>query len=657
MKRLLFFSLFSFGILNINAQNIDSLMLVYKNSNSDSVKVACASMASELCDEDKIKDYVQKTLSVISKVKNKNIYFLSEEAKAYNNLGFYNSYNTQYLDAIDNYLKAIAILEKNNIVNQDINSSVYNNLAVIYMKLEKYDLAKLNFRKSLAFDMKLGLETQITLDYNNLATLYSHMDLRDSSIYYYKKSLPGSLKMDKKKFAIVTLGNLSEIYYQTHNIDSSRHYSMAAFKLFEDSKTKLVDKDLYIILSSKLKLLIADKKYKEAEAFVPEIEKVAKGNSYNLEYFYSILKDLYINTSNHKKALEASENYFKLKESITGEEIKNKGELKLLQTNFEIKEAVTKATEEQNLEIEKNKRQNLIYFMYGGILFSILILVFGLLFYKRYKVTLRQKSIIEKQSEKLGEQHFLLEEKNKEITDSITYSKEIQNAFIKLPYNKKIIKESHVFFNPKDIVSGDFYWTKQINNLTFVVVGDCTGHGVSGAFITMYAIQALETSISKLTNLTQLHELNELLRTEFDKHYHSGGLVNIGLDYTLVCFNENDDAIYVTGSSNTAIIKTTTELKNEKFDSINIGGKRPAIYNGKTSVYNKKDVASIYLYTDGVVDQKGGTEHKKFSTKQLQQLILNNTINVCNTLKTTMEIWKEKELQTDDITFLELIIT
>ncbi len=754
--------------LDSKSQSIDSLMAIYNSNTSDSIKISCANLASELCEEADIKQYAEKVLNITTINKTKTKFILSQEAQAYNNLGYFFSFNTKYLDAIDNYLKAISILEKNKIIDADINSSVYNNLAVIYMKLQKYNLAKINFRKSLNLDVTLGLPQQIMLDYNNLATLYSYMLLNDSSIFYYKKSLPSSLNLNNKKFAIVTLGNLSEIYFKLNNLDSSKHYMQNGYKLYTTSKTVLTNKDLYILQSVKLKLLIADKKYKEAELFLPEIEVVAKSNLYNFENFCFTLKKLYEVTGNYKQALVASDLFFKLNDSIVGQEIKNKGELKLMQTNFEIKEAVTTAI----TEADKQKQKQVLFV--GLIVFSLVFIIL-LLFIKsniqrkktntilsNQKIELEKLSIVASETnnavmianangeinwlnkgferlydtnlvaitnsgeinvkklssnsdieqifntavttktsinyigqiyndktknqwiqttltpiykngeidkvvfidsditqlkeaeEQITKQRNLLEIKNNHITQSIDYASKLQQAI--LPSNESLsnaFNNYFIYFKPKDIVSGDFYWLKKVDEFTTLfAVADCTGHGVPGAFMTIFAHNLLEQITNNNNNANPAQILNQLTIKLNESLNKGNEKITDGMELTLCAYNKQLNKITMSGAFNCLYHIRNGELTEIKGDAIIMGKPNATdLYTNKEIDILKND--SIYLFTDGYPDQKGGDNGKKFFYKPFKNMFIDNANLPMhlqqNVIDETMQKWKQAYSQIDDM--------
>ena len=293
---------------------------------------------------------------------------------------------------------------------------------------------------------------------------------------------------------------------------------------------------------------------------------------------------------------------------------------------------------------------------------------------------LTQKEEIEAQRDELEAQKIHLEKQNKEITDSIQYAKRIQKAV--LPYARLLEAyfENFIFFLPRDIVSGDFYWFKKMNfsgkELTFIAVADCTGHGVPGAFVSMLGISFLnEIIISKNVSKGSLilNELRERIKAslsnEDDKERKDG------MDIALIIYDEENMQMEFTGAYRPAYIcrkksnNYITENKQIKIfdehpenvlielkpDKMPIGWyivEKP--FESKTIKLQPND--KIYLFSDGYMDQIGGTNKRKFSIKPFKRLlcnIYNKDMNEQKLILTnTLNEWKLGHKQIDDILVL-----
>jgi serine phosphatase RsbU (regulator of sigma subunit) len=248
-----------------------------------------------------------------------------------------------------------------------------------------------------------------------------------------------------------------------------------------------------------------------------------------------------------------------------------------------------------------------------------------------------------------------LEEKNKNITDSIRYSKHIQNAI--LPSQKlirMIFQNSFVLYKPKDIVAGDFYWMESIKELVFTAVADCTGHGVPGAILSFICNNAINTAIREYHHRHPaeiLDKTRELLQLEFEK---SEDQINDGMDISLCVFNPSINLLEWAGANSPLWIvrsgtKDIEEIRPDKQPIGRIDNPKP--FTNHSIQVTKND--SIYIFSDGYRDQFGGDNGKKLMTKgfkdhilSIQELDMNNQGEYLN--KKFVD-WKRAYDQNDDV--------
>lgn len=253
-----------------------------------------------------------------------------------------------------------------------------------------------------------------------------------------------------------------------------------------------------------------------------------------------------------------------------------------------------------------------------------------------------------------------IEFKNKQIIDSITYAKRIQSAI--LPPNelfKKYFSQSFILYLPKDIVSGDFYWILEKNGKIFFTNADCTGHGVPGAFVSIIGKIGLDRSINEFncdSPSAILKKLNELLTETF---VQSGSSVRDGMDMALCAYNPQNKTLEFAGARNPLYLIRNNEVIIYKADrqSIENAGIVAAFTNHVIEL-EKND--RIYLFSDGVVDQFGGPENKKFMQKRLQCILLEMQNLSMEEQKTSLINqfieWKGTHEQTDDVSLLGIEI-
>ncbi len=283
----------------------------------------------------------------------------------------------------------------------------------------------------------------------------------------------------------------------------------------------------------------------------------------------------------------------------------------------------------------------------------------------RHQSALGQKRKLElelaEKTLEIQKQNEIIEEKNRQITSSIEYAKNIQQSI--LPQNEKIeeeFKDSFVIFLPKDIVSGDFYWFNNIDDLIFIAALDCTGHGVPGAFMSLIGNSLLNQIVNENKIYSPeiiLEELHKGVRKVL-KQEERGSNSRDGMDVAFCVIEKKNNKISFAGARRPLfLIKgKSRELIEIKGDRKSIGGRQKE----EKRIFEKKEIEyisgdTIYMFSDGFVDQQNEDE-KKFGIKKLREVI--NTINSKSLkeqkkiLLEELEDHKKKWEQQDDITIL-----
>lgn len=303
--------------------------------------------------------------------------------------------------------------------------------------------------------------------------------------------------------------------------------------------------------------------------------------------------------------------------------------------------------QKQDLAQEAQRR----YFLYGGVL---LLLIFGVFMYNRFRITRKQKHIIEDQKLEVDRQKETIEESHKEITDSIAYAKRIQSAI--LPPNsliEKHLENAFVLYKPKDVVAGDFYWLEVKDGKTIFAAADCTGHGVPGAMVSVICNNALNRSVREF-NITSpgkiLDKARELVIQEFEKSEEE---VKDGMDIAL-CSIDGQKLSYA-GANNPLWLIRNGEIIETKADKQPIG-KFEGFKNFTTHQIDLQKGDTIYIFSDGYVDQFGGEKGKKFKTKALRELLLSiqneSMAAQKEIINKRFEAWRGQIEQIDDVCFI-----
>ncbi len=270
-----------------------------------------------------------------------------------------------------------------------------------------------------------------------------------------------------------------------------------------------------------------------------------------------------------------------------------------------------------------------------------------------------QKTILEfevkERTREVLDQKNVIEIKNREVTESLHYAKRIQAAI--LPDIKKInqsLQDLFILYLPKDIVSGDFYSFAQRDEKIIVAAADCTGHGVAGAFMSMIGTALLNQIVNEkgITEPSEiLTQLNDGIVTSLKQRESE---MNEGMDIALCTINNKSKTLQYSGANRPLWIIRNNEFQYYKPNKIPIGGQQ---YN-KTDGFMQHNITleqgdSIYLFSDGYVDQFGGDLGKKFMTKKFRELLLSVQHLSMNEQKeyllNTLIKWKGKHDQVDDI--------
>ena len=272
-------------------------------------------------------------------------------------------------------------------------------------------------------------------------------------------------------------------------------------------------------------------------------------------------------------------------------------------------------------------------------------------------------SEIESKKKEIELQNVLIQGINKDLTDSIKYAQRIQETILPNPaILSKYFKDSFLFYKPRNIVSGDYYWIKEIDDLVYVAVVDCTGHGVPGAFMSLISSSILNESIDVNISHYSPAKMLEFLRREINVRLsqNTDGQINDGLDISLICYNKSKSTIEYVNANRPLYIISNDELITLASENVNIGGYADfdSVIPTKTISIKKDDL--LFLFTDGITDQFGGDRNKKYNPARLRQFLLMNNHLALPELKEKLvkEIaeWQGSYEQTDDILLIGLKI-
>jgi serine phosphatase RsbU (regulator of sigma subunit) len=325
-------------------------------------------------------------------------------------------------------------------------------------------------------------------------------------------------------------------------------------------------------------------------------------------------------------------------------------------------------TEEGNIEKQKQleidlaneqkenerKVKNISFIALSGALLLICGIVFALLKIKK------SNKIITAQKQEVEIQKHIVDEKQKEILDSITYARRLQQAI--LPSREFITQnapDNFILYKPKDIVAGDFYWSEKTGSSFLIAAADCTGHGVPGAMVSVVCSNAINRTVNEfgITDTGKiLDKTRELVIETFEK---SSDEVKDGMDISLLCIDRQNQKVFWSGANNPLWHVQDNKLLEIKADKQPVGKS----YDTKPFTTNEiayKPGSIFYLFTDGFADQFGGPKGKKFKYKQFQEMLTSihdkPMQEQSDIINQKFEDWKGTLEQVDDICIIAIKI-
>jgi serine phosphatase RsbU (regulator of sigma subunit) len=542
--------------------------------------------------------------------------------------------------------------------SHDGSAGVQYSLGKLYQNLGQNDNAMKAYMKCLELYKKLNKPIDIANALTAVGIMHNiKKDYKTAKEFYAQA---------KKIYEENNYDNgLSNLYtwmaitaYEEKNIDEALNYFMRSKELYE----KLNNLNGLIYAYNNIGSLYADKKeYDKAIEFEKkslEIALKSKGRDY-IKYSYQILANTYAKKGDFRNAFEYQHLYMQYKDSVFNET--SMQQINEMQTKYETekkdKELLLKdaeITKQIALTDKQSAQRN--YFLIG---FALMLIVSALIF-RSYRLKQKANTIIASQKKEVELQKELIEEKQKEIVDSITYAKRLQQAILPpISQVKQYLPESFILDKPKDIVSGDFYWMHINQDDIYIAAADCTGHGVPGAMVSVVCSNSLDRTVKEfgirepgkiLDKVRELVVVTFVRKDSFGEKSESE--VKDGMDISLCRINMKTMELQWAGANNPLWMIQDNVFKEIKANKQPIGKTdTPQPFSTHSVALQKGD--RIYLFTDGYADQFGGTKGKKFKYKPFQEQLISNSDKKPEEqmaiLDKTIESWRGDLQQVDDI--------
>lgn len=539
---------------------------------------------------------------------------------------------------IGDYPKSIFEMQQSVLIYQKMNDTsrlaiAYNNLGNTYRANKDYDNALTYQHKALDLRIKHGDSMHIRGSYINLCTIFFSKSEFRKAKSYMNLAMKWPAKSEGED--VLSKMNMAAILTELNEIDSAKIWLNRAKDIAGEEP--YYNAEINFLYGG---LLGREKKFNEAEKYFLDAlnNALASENTKKEEEIETALCNLYKQMGKPDKALKHYERSIALRDSMFNSE--KALQVAFLNTEFEVnqKEKQIELLEQQKElnEIERKRNLWIIYIILIGLI------IIGTLAISIYKRSMDRK--------KLSDQ---LLQKNKEITDSITYARRLQEAILPpISLFQKNLVDYFVLYKPKDIVAGDFYFFEQTGSHIIVAAADCTGHGVPGAMVSVVCSNALVRSVREfgITDAARILDKTRELMIETLSRNMEG--IQDGMDISLLSINKSTNQATWAGAINPLILIRNKEIIEFKGDKQPIGISE-ASYTFASHPFSIEKGDKFYLFTDGFADQFGGEKGKKFKYKQLKELLLKNHAAPMNeqevTLNQTFDHWRKGFEQIDDV--------
>jgi serine phosphatase RsbU (regulator of sigma subunit) len=494
----------------------------------------------------------------------------------------------------------------------------YENLAASYLEKNVDDSSRLYIDSLIALETKMGFEDHSSFTYNVMAGLSRNAGDFKTAITYYEKEIADLEKRGNPQSLCNAYNNIGKTYIDNFEYGKAEVFLLKGLDLARQVDSKLRIYEAYHGLATVYHRM---GRYKEAMTY------------YDL---HIDLKDSVLNENINTKIAEMEARFQDEKVQLENQNLKKQQAL----------DQLTIASNEAQAESEKQQKRLYAAGLVLAVILVVLVLI-GFLLKKRDNAIMRQ------QKKEVEHQKEIVEEKNKEIFDSITYAKRIQEAILPPQhFIDALLPENFVLYKPKDIVAGDFYWMEHIGDTIILAAADCTGHGVPGAMVSVVCHNALNRSVREFGLTAPDQVLNKTRELVLETFARSGKNVNDGMDISLCAINRKTNHLKFAGANNDMIVLRKEELIELSADKQPVG----KFDNAKPFSCQSLDLQAgdaLYLFTDGFADQFGGEKGKKFKYQSFKKLLAEASQKPVSHQKDILhhafESWKAEFEQLDDV--------
>lgn len=703
---------------NTERQQIDSILALITDDIEDSVKALYYNQIAYLCSNlDDRFNYARKSLDLCHHRKPDlildnysliaNIYYVTHKIDAfmiYTNKGISmaETFNRPYY--LQRYYKMLSIyydqsnnsdsmfhyinkaLELNIAANDSVNIAMcYQELGLKFANRYSYREAEDAYRKALTLDSIMGSEIECAIDHYRIGELFTYMS--NDSVYIYKAKKHLSLAValfdkhnsDNYRYKIskyLAYNSLSNVYILLADrlkddtlADSCYFYNKQSRDFFHSSGYD----DYYscYVSFTYLNYLNYYHKYQEALKLLLTLkDHIDDKNIDLLDYYYMSLHPVYEALGDYKNAYTAFKQFYEYDQKLKNDSTKSV----IADTKTEqavMIERIKRESDQQVFLSQQSKTRTIIIALVVGLFLVIIFVLFvlrALKFRKRANaalsdkndILLQQKNEIASQRDEILMQRDQLESVNTELVRSISYAERIQRATVPSIVDiQNIFLDSFIIHHPRDIVSGDFFRAEKCGRYSVMILADCTGHGIPGAFLSMLGISALkEYMVSEYDAEnpgTVLDRVRDFIKSTLVTTY-DGSDISDGMDMTICCFDpENMQLRYAIANQKALLVHNgvATKLIGDKMP---VGRSIMERGNFRSFSVTLEHGDMLYMFSDGIQDQFGGEHQKKFKLVTLIDTLVSVSERPLEQQSAFIDgvvlAWRGENPQVDDMTLV-----
>ena len=593
-------------------------------------------------------------------------------AKSYNNMGSAFLDVPNYYKTLENCFQAIQLLEFSSNEGVDL-AKALNNVGSAYQKLDELDKSLRYFQRALVIQEKLENKQEVALLLDNIAAIYLLQGQKGKNnkirTNMFKAALANdfrSLKLREDiqdEVGIATVqNNLGNIYWELLDFPNALKHLEISLRINNRLGMK---KEIAGSLNSLGRHYELQGQYAKGSEYALAAIRIADSinSAEEVKNSTEILSNIYFGLGDYKRSIGYYKRFILIRDSLMNMEGIKRMAQEESKNEFAKREQelLVQQDRENFLAEERSQKQKMIIWI-SAVGLLVLIFFSGFIF-RSLRITRVQKIRIEEKNKNLEdakaiivEQKKIVDEKNKDITDSINYAKRLQEAvFPEKEVKYRLFPDAFVMLQPKDVVSGDFYWFGEKDGRRLIAAVDCTGHGVPGAFMSMIGNAFLNEIVHEKGHVSPDHILEELRTRIISSLKQTGadGEQKDGMDIALLSFDDSRSVVEFSGAFNALWLVRDQAITEFEPDKRPIG-----YYRGTGLPFKKHSIDLIkgdmlYIFTDGYADQFGGPKGKKFRYKQFQELLLRiNPLSMSKQEEVLLQefnTWKGELEQVDDV--------